>query len=100
MGREEGEIKLAEGEIQEVQGPDEIFDESGNKIDVERAKPMDAKEIKKTIKDLEKKLKDHKKKNNLAEEEAWELQDKLAELKSQLEGRKGGVMTGWLAVSY
>merc|ERR1711920_202284 len=85
--REEGEIKLT-GEIEEVQGPDEIFDESGNKIDVKRAKPMDAKEIKKTIKDIEKKLKDHKKKNNLAEEEAWELQDKLAELKSQLEGMK------------
>jgi len=86
--REEGEIKLANGEIEEVQGPDELYDESGNKIDVKRAKPMDAKEIKKTIKDVEKKLKDHKKKNNLAEEEAWELQDKLAELKSQLEGMK------------
>jgi len=86
--REEGEIKLVSGEIEELQGPDEIFDESGNKIDVKRAKPMDAKEIKKTIKDIEKKLKDHKKKNHLAEEEAWELQDKLADMKSQLEGMK------------
>merc|ERR1712054_315641 len=31
--REEGEIKL-DGEIEQQQGPDEIYDESGNKIDV------------------------------------------------------------------
>merc|ERR1719473_1212852 len=86
--REEGEIKADGAEIEETQGPDEVYDESGNKIDVKKAKTLDAKEIKKLIKDLEKKLKDHKKKNNLAEEEAWEAQDKLADLKSQLEGVK------------
>merc|ERR1712187_550427 len=75
--REEGEIKLDDGAIEEVQGPDEVFDESGNKIDVKKAKPMDAKEIKKNIKDIEKKLKDHKKKSTLSEEDMWELQDKL-----------------------
>jgi len=48
---------------------------------------MEAKDIKKAIKDAEKKLKDHKKKNNLSEDEAWELQDKLAELASALEGQ-------------
>merc|ERR1712190_707648 len=70
--REEGEIRA----------DDEIYDESGNKIEVK--KKLDAKEIKKLIKDIEKKLKDHKKKNNLSEEEVWEMGDKLAELKDQL----------------
>merc|ERR1712087_941149 len=84
--REEGELKF-EGEIEEQQGPDEVYDDMGNKIDVKKAKPMEAKEIKKAIKDVEKKLKDHKKKNNLSEEDVWELQDKLAELTSALEGQ-------------
>merc|ERR1712076_167748 len=84
--REEGAIKV-EGEIEEQQGPDEVYDDMGNKIDVKKAKPMEAKEIKKAIKDVEKKLKDHKKKNNLSEEDVWELQDKLAELTSALEGQ-------------
>merc|ERR1712166_588854 len=79
--REEGEVKLDE-QIEEQTGPDEIFDESGNKIEVK--KKLEGKEIKKIIKDLEKKLKDHKKKANLAEEEVWELSDRLAELKDML----------------
>merc|ERR1719379_1225962 len=79
--REEGEIKLDE-EITEAKGPDEIYDESGNKIEVK--KKLDAKEIKKQIKDIEKKLKDNKKKQSLTEEEVWELGDKLAELKDML----------------
>merc|ERR1712187_650781 len=85
--REEGSI-VCDDAIEEQAGPDEVFDESGNKIDVKKAKPMEAKDIKKAIKDIEKKLKDHKKKNNLSEEEAWELEDKLAELKTALEGQK------------
>merc|ERR1719203_2726531 len=60
--REEGEIR-ADEEIVDEKGPDEIYDESGNKIEVK--KKLDAKEIKKLIKDIEKKMKDHKKKNNL-----------------------------------
>merc|ERR1711985_114177 len=48
--REEGEIKLDEGAIQEQQGPDEIYDESGNKIDVKKNKAKDPKELKKAIK--------------------------------------------------
>merc|ERR1712083_1178902 len=84
--REEGEIKV-EGEIEEQQGPDEVYDDMGNKIDVKKAKPMEGKDIKKAIKDVEKKLKDHKKKNNLSEGDVWELQDKLAELNSALEGQ-------------
>merc|ERR1719191_172590 len=84
--REEGEIKL-DGEIEQQEGPDEVYDESGNKIDVKKAKPMEAKDIKKAIKDVEKKLKDNKKKNNLSEEEVYELEDKLLELKSALEAQ-------------
>merc|ERR1719231_1499053 len=85
--REEGEIAKDDAEIEAQEGPDEVYDESGNKIDVKKNKPMEAKDIKKAIKDVEKKLKDHKKKNNLSEEEAWELEDKLAELKAALEGQ-------------
>jgi elongation factor 3 len=83
--REEGEIKVDE-EIEDQKGPDEIYDESGNKIEVK--KKLEAKEVKKLIKDIEKKLKDHKKKNNLAEEEFWELSDRLAELKEMLTADK------------
>merc|ERR1712100_840605 len=79
--REEGEIKLDET-IEEQKGPDEIYDESGNKIEVK--KKLEAKDIKKMIKDIEKKMKDHAKKKNLSEEEVWELSDKLAELKEML----------------
>merc|ERR1711896_54964 len=53
--REEGEIKLDEA-IEEQKGPDEIYDESGNKIEVK--KKLEAKDMKKMIKDIEKKLKD------------------------------------------
>merc|ERR1712238_293226 len=83
--REEGEI-LADEEIVDEKGPDEIYDESGNKIMV--VKKLDSKEIKKLIEEIEKKLKDHKKKSNLSEEEVWEIGDKLAELKDQLESQK------------
>merc|ERR1719333_1475400 len=79
--REEGEIKLDET-IEEQKGPDEVYDESGNKIEVK--KKLEAKDIKKMIKDIEKKMKDNAKKNNLSEEEVWELSDKLAELKEML----------------
>merc|ERR1711920_389015 len=83
--REEGEIKV-DDEIKESAGPDEIYDESGNKIIVKKA--LDQKQIKAAIKDIEKKLKENKKKNNLSEEDAWELSDRLEELKGQLEAKK------------
>merc|ERR1712048_1138359 len=79
--REEGEILLDEA-IEAKQGPDEVFDESGNKIEVK--KKMEAKDVKKAIKDVEKKIKDNKKNNTLTEEEAWELGDRLEELKAML----------------
>merc|ERR1719274_370911 len=68
--REEGEIKLDEA-IEEQKAADEFYDESGNKIEVK--KKLDAKDIKKQIKDIEKKLKDNKKKNNLSDEDKWEM---------------------------
>jgi len=88
--REEGEIQVDE-EIADQQGPDELYDESGNKIEVNKMKTLPAKEVKKEIKVVEKKLKDHakavkdgKKANQLSDEEMWQLQDKLEELKQQL----------------
>merc|ERR1712178_347273 len=80
--REEGEI-VDDEKIEGNDGPDEVFDESGNKIVVK--KKMEAKEIKKAIKDVEKKIKDNKKNNTLTEEEAWELGDRLEELKAMLQ---------------
>merc|ERR1712019_11651 len=83
--REEGKIKLDE-DIEEQKGPDEVFDESGNKIEVK--KKLDAKDMKKMIKEIEKKLKDNKKKNNLSDEDKWEMEDKLNELKEALTASK------------
>merc|ERR1711865_1237087 len=51
--REEGEIQLDEV-IEKTDGPDEVFDESGNKIVVKKAM-TDPKEIKKAIKEIDKK---------------------------------------------
>jgi len=73
-------------EIEETKGPDEIYDESGNKIEVK--KKLDAKDMKKMIKEIEKKLKDNKKKNNLSDEDKWEMEDKLNELKEALTATK------------
>jgi elongation factor 3 len=64
-------------------GPKEVFDGAGNKIEVKAQ--IDAKTAKKQIKEIEKKLKDGKKKGTLSEEEMWELDDKLNELKERLQ---------------
>jgi len=85
--REEGELAKDDEAIEAQEGPDEVYDESGNKIDVKKDKPMELKDLKKAIKDIEKKLKDNKKNNNLSDEEAWQLQDKLAELNVKLPRR-------------
>merc|ERR1712166_359193 len=77
--REEGEIKL-DGQIEVQEGPDEVYDESGNKIDVKKNKALDGKDIKKAIKEIEKKMKDNAKTKKLSDEDVWELDDKLAEL--------------------
>ena len=82
--REEGEIQLDETII-EQQGPEEIFDEAVNIIIVK--KKMEAKEIKKEIKDIEKKMLLHKKSNSLDAEAVWEVTDRLAELKEMAAAR-------------
>jgi len=85
--REEGDVVLEdEDDITAggAGGPDEILDGSGNVIEVNKVKTMSDKDRKKSIKEIEKKLKDHKKKNNLSDAEAWELQDKLDELKIEM----------------
>merc|ERR1739848_223548 len=63
---------------------EDVYDGAGNKIDVKQNATLSAKDAKKTIKDIEKKLKDGKKKKTLTEEEMWELEDKLNELKEQI----------------
>merc|ERR1719335_922424 len=70
--------------VEEKGGDDVFIDGSGNQIDVKREKAMSDKDIKKAIKDIEKKIKDNKKKKNLSDDEAWELADKLEELKARL----------------
>merc|ERR1711933_34242 len=64
-------IEGAPVEVQEEKdsgnkGPDEVYDAAGNKIDVKQNQ------------------KDAKKKKTLTDEEMWELEDKLAELKEGL----------------
>merc|ERR1712046_96558 len=59
--REEGTVKVDE-EIEETTGPDEIYDESGNKIEVK--KKLDAKKKKKKKKNQHKKKKKKKKKKS------------------------------------
>merc|ERR1719194_257337 len=81
--RIEGESKAEEGEEEKAAtGPDVVYDGAGNKVEVKKA--LSEKDAKKAIKDIEAKLKKHAKSKNLTDEEMWELQDKLLELKEQL----------------
>mmetsp|Transcript_5911 Transcript_5911/g.13184 ORF Transcript_5911/g.13184 Transcript_5911/m.13184 type:complete len:1046 (+) Transcript_5911:91-3228(+) len=83
--RIEGEsVDAEEGKEDGNVAPDEVFDGAGNKIDVKKSVTLSDKDKKKQIKDLEKKLKDGKKKKTITDEEAWELEDKLNELKESL----------------
>merc|ERR1712205_255807 len=63
---------------------EDVYDAAGNKVDVKKNVALSAKDAKKALKDIEKKLKDGKKKKTLSDEEMWELEDKLNELKEQL----------------
>merc|ERR1712205_291182 len=67
---------------------EDLYDGAGNKVDVKKNASISAKDAKKSIKDIEKKLKDGKKKKTLTDEEMWELEDKLNELKEQIKGEK------------
>merc|ERR1712013_980679 len=80
--RIEGESVAAEDGLDDGnKAPDEVYDGAGNKIVVSKQATMSDKDKKKAIKDLEKKLKDGKKKKTLTDEEMWEIEDKLNELK-------------------
>jgi elongation factor 3 len=83
--RIEGESK---GDDEEKDGgnkqQEDVYDGAGNKIDVKANVKLSAKDAKKVIKDIEKKLKDGKKKKTLTDEEMWEMEDKLNELKEGL----------------
>jgi elongation factor 3 len=81
--RIEGESKGTEEDAQEVKGEEKvIYDGAGNKVEVKKA--LSEKDAKKAIKDLEAKLKKQVKTKTMTDEELWECQDKLAELKEQL----------------
>merc|ERR1712072_166910 len=87
--RIEGESKDNEDEEQNaVKANDDVYDGAGNKIDVKQNQKLSAKDAKKAINNLEKKLKDGKKKKTLTDEEMWEMEDKLNELKEQLKEEK------------
>merc|ERR1711957_430496 len=82
--RIEGESVGVDEKDDGKKGPDEVFDGAGNKIEVNKNAMLSDKDKKKQIKDLEKKLKDGKKKQTLSDEEMWEIEDKLNELKETL----------------
>merc|ERR1712187_46765 len=83
--RIEGESKADEKEEESGNKQvEDVYDGAGNKIDVKQNAKLSAKDAKKAIKDVEKKLKDGKKKKTLTDEEMWELEDKLNELKEQI----------------
>ena len=67
---------------------EDIVDASGNKVVVQKHKNMTAKELKREVKILEKQIKDDKKKNTLTEDFKWQMEDRLTELRTQLEGLK------------
>merc|ERR1711907_726745 len=83
--RIEGESKAADDEAAASGNKEQadVYDGAGNKIDVKAKESLSAKDAKKKIKELEKKLKDGKKNKTLTEDEIYEIEDKLAELKSQ-----------------
>merc|ERR1711972_238392 len=83
--RIEGEsVEREEDKVDGNKVQEDVYDGAGNKIDVKQNATLSAKDAKKAIKDIEKKLKDGKKKKTLTDEEMWELEDKLNELKEQI----------------
>merc|ERR1739844_419536 len=83
--RIEGEsVDVNEGKEDGNKTVEDVYDGAGNKIDVKKSVTLSAKDVKKAIKDLEKKLKDGKKKKTLSEEEMWEMEDQLNDLKEKV----------------
>merc|ERR1711957_750127 len=86
-------IEGASVELEEDKGAsnkvvEDVFDGAGNKINVNQNVALSNKDAKKKLKDLEKKLKDGKKAKTLSEEETWELEDKINDLKEQVAKEK------------
>jgi len=75
-----------EGKKVAVKGQEVVYDGAGNKIDVTQNQTLSTKDAKKAIKDIEKKLKDGNI-QMLTEDEAYELKDKLNELKEQVKSK-------------
>merc|ERR1711976_453019 len=82
--RAEGE-EYTDTKIEQGNKLDEIQDASGNTIKVKNLKTLTPAETKKEIKLIEKKMKDNKKNNTLSEDEVYELEDRLVQLKASLE---------------
>merc|ERR1712063_95667 len=83
--RIEGEsVDVDEGKDAGNKVQEDVYDGAGNKIDVKKSVALSDKDVKKAIKDLEKKLKDGKKKKTLTEEEMWEMEDQLNDLKEKV----------------
>jgi len=75
--------------FEEKKQKDTYIDGYGNEVALKKV--LNEKELKKRIKDVEKNIKDLAKKNGSTlteEDERWELQDELAELKMNLEKTK------------
>jgi len=84
--RIEGEsVDADEKNTEGNKGPDEVFDGAGNKIVVTKAGNLSDKDKKKMIKEMEKKLKENKKSNSMTDEEMFEMEDKLTELKESMQ---------------
>merc|ERR1712125_211483 len=83
--RIEGESKAVDEEKDTAAvAKDVVYDGAANKVEVKKTQNFDDKTMKKMIKDIEKKLKEGKKKGTLSDDESWELEDKLNELKEKL----------------
>merc|ERR1712107_368217 len=75
--RIEGEsVDTSEGKDEGNAGPDGVYDGAGNKIEVKKNAALSDKD--------KKKHKEGKKKKTLTDEEMWEIEDKLNELKEAL----------------
>jgi len=69
---------------------EDVFDAFGNKVDMADAE-KNLKMKKKELKDLEKQVKDNKKKKILSQDEVWELEDRITQLKEKISGEKAPV---------
>jgi len=72
--------------FEEKRKEDTYIDGQGNEHALKKS--LTDKELKKKIKEVEKKMKDAKKGGNATEEEMWQMEDMLVELKADLEKTK------------